>query len=244
MVATCSFFFSQPFSVSNTTQVKNLTLFLINSIQTALFRFLFRGGIIHDAFAFRFSRSWMASFPSYCCLCPVPSPAGFCLYCFSAVVPHTAGRTLAVQHCDPLCARWICWSSAPQCLQSCYWLIEVNTRCFFFFIIIIFWFGIVPVILMSRCSQVTLAKATSSLCVLGFFFFPTFCFCLYINSENMQMHRQSWTRAAGWPICCTESGIWDQIHLHGKICSLSSLIWHLKHEELRISREAFKTLHI
>lgn len=184
-------------SVSNTTQVEYLTLFLINPIQTALFLFLFRAAIIHDAFAFRFLRSLMASFPSYCCLCPVPSPAGFCLYCFSAVVPHPSGRTLALQHCDPLCARWICWSSSPQCLQSCYWLTEVNTRCFFFWICSCY-FDV-------TCSQVTLAKATSSLCFLGFFFLPTFCFCLYINSESMQRHRQSWTRAAGWPICCTES---------------------------------------
>lgn len=133
MVATCSFFLFLHSFQCPTTQHKSsiLRYFWLIPSKTALFLFLFHAGIIHDAFAFRFLRSSMASFPSYCCLCPVPSPAGFCLYCFSAVVPHTGGRTARFSTYDPLCARWICWSSSPQRLQSCYWLIEVNTRCFF-----------------------------------------------------------------------------------------------------------------
>lgn len=243
MVATCSFSFLNSFQCP--TQVKYLTLFLINSIQTALFLFLFRGGIIHDTFAFRFSRSLMASFPSYCCLCPVPSPAGFCLYCFSAVVPHTAGRTLTVQHCDPLCARWICWSSAPQCLQSCYWLIEVNTRCFFYYYYFLIW----------NCScyfDVTVLpgnprKGHFIIVCPGFFFFSNL---LLLPIYKQWEHADAQTEL-NQGCRLTYLLHWVSLHQGSETKSTfmvrsahSSLIWHLKHEELRISREAFKTLHI
>lgn len=183
------------FIVQHNTKVQSVRLFLIYFTQMALFLFLFRGAIIHDAFAFRFSRSLMASFPSYCCLCPVPSPAGFCLYCFSSVVPHTAGRTLlTVQHCAiERAVNLLIFLPAMSAIT----LLINKGKYVVFSLFFFFWFGIVPVILLSLCSQVTLAEATSSLCFLGFFFFlPTFCFCLYINSESMQMHRQSWTNAA------------------------------------------------
>lgn len=123
---------------------------------------------IHDTFAFWFLRSLWASFPSYCCLYPVPSPAGFCLYCFSDVVPHTPGHTLT---CAIVCVVNLVTFLLTMS-EIMLWINKVNTWCFF-------WFGIVPVILMWLCSQVTLTQATSSLCFLGFFFFqPSASACI------------------------------------------------------------------